>query len=55
VPVIPLADVPGRIGTDDPAQTEIEVPKLKEGVMFGFTVTLNAAVVAHCPVDGVNV
>jgi hypothetical protein len=32
-----------------------EVPKLNVGVMFGFTVTVNVAVVAHCPAVGVNV
>ena len=47
VPVTPLLDVVGRAGTPAPAQTESEVPKLNEGVIFGFTVTLNEAVVAH--------
>jgi hypothetical protein len=45
--VIPLAEVPANEGTGDPAQTVIEVPKLNEGIMFGFTVTLSDAVVAH--------
>ena len=47
VPAIPLLDVVGKAGTLAPPQTESEVPKLNEGVIFGFTVTLNEAVVAH--------
>src|SRR5436189_6292421 len=30
-------------------------PKLNVGVMLGLTVTVNVAVVAHCPAAGVNV
>jgi hypothetical protein len=47
VPVIPLPDVLGSVGTLAPLHILNEVPKLKVGVMFGFTVTLNVAVVAH--------
>jgi hypothetical protein len=55
VPVIPLSDVAGSVGTVPPLQIVNEVPKLKVGVIFGFTVTVNVAVVAHCPAVGVNV
>ena len=47
VPVIPLADVFGNAGTVPPSQIVNVVPKLKVGVMFGFTVTVNVVVVAH--------
>ena len=47
VPVIPLSDVVGRVGTVPPLQIVNDVPKLKVGVTFGFTVTVNVAVVAH--------
>jgi hypothetical protein len=55
VPVIPLSDVLGKVGTDPPAHIVNEVPKLNVGVTLGLTVTLNVAVVAHCPASGVNV
>lgn len=55
VPVIPLVDVVGNAGTAAPSQTLSVVPKLNVGVMFGFTVTVNVVVVAHCPPEGVNV
>ena len=47
VPFIPLVDADGNDGTLPPAQTDAEVPNANVGVMFGFTVTLNAVVVAH--------
>ena len=47
VPVIPLLEVPGKLGTLPPEQMDNEVPKLKAGVTFGVTVTVNVAVVAH--------
>ena len=47
VPVIPFVDVLGKVGTLAPSHILKEVPKLKVGVMFGFTVTVNVAVVAH--------
>jgi hypothetical protein len=50
-----LVDVAGNAGTVAPEQTDIAVPKLNVGVIFGVTVTINVAVVAHCPVVGVNV
>jgi hypothetical protein len=55
VPVMPLFDVEGSDGTLAPAQILRVVPKLKPGVMFGFTVTLNVAGLAHTPELGVNV
>ena len=55
VPVMPLSDVVGNAGTEPPLHIVNEVPKLKVGVTFGLTVTLNAAVVAHCPAVGVKV
>ena len=55
VPVIPLLDVVGNIGTVPPEQIVSVVPKLNVGVIFGFTVTVNVVVVAHCPSVGVKV
>jgi len=55
VPVIPFVDVVGNAGTLPPAQIVKLVPKLKVGVIFGLTVTVNVAVVAHCPAFGVKV
>jgi hypothetical protein len=54
VPVMLLVDVLGNVGTEPPLQILNDVPKLKVGVMFGLTVTVNVAVVAHCPAVGVN-
>jgi hypothetical protein len=50
-----LLDVEGNPGTVPPAHMVNDVPKLNVGVMFGFTVTVNVAVVAHCPPSGVKV
>jgi hypothetical protein len=47
VPVIPLVDVVGNNGTVPPEQIVNVVPKLNVGVIFGFTVTVKVAVVAH--------
>ena len=55
VPFIPFEDVFGKVGTVPPAQIVSDVPKLNVGVIFGFTVTVNVAVVAHCPAVGVKV
>ena len=55
VPVIPLVDVLGNVGTDPPAQMVNAVPKLNAGVIFGFTVTINVTCTAHIPAVGVNV
>jgi hypothetical protein len=53
VPVIPLFDVVGS--ADKVAPEQIGATALKVGVMFGLTVIVNVAVVAHCPTVGVNV
>ena len=55
VPVIPFADVVGNAGVAAPAQIVIDVPKLKVGVIFGLTVTVNVVGTAHKPAVGVNV
>lgn len=55
VPVMPLVDVVGSVGTVPPEQIVSAVPKLNVGVTFGFTVTVNVVVVAHNPDVGVNV
>ena len=55
VPVIPFVDVAGNAGTVPPAQIVKLVPKLNTGTMFGVTVTVNVAVVAHSPAVGVKV
>jgi len=52
---MPFVDVVTKVGTLRPAHIIKVVPKLKAGVMFGLTVTVNVAVVAHCPASGVNV
>jgi hypothetical protein len=53
VPVMPLVDVVGNVGATEPEQ--IGATASKVGVALGFTVTVNVAVVAHCPASGVNV
>lgn len=55
LPVIPLEEDPGSAGALAPEQSVSVVPKLNVGVTIGFTVTVNVAVVAHCPAVGVNV
>ena len=40
-------DVVGKAGTVPPAQIVSDKPKLNDGVIFGLTVTLNAAGLAH--------
>ena len=55
VPLIPLSEVVGSVGTADPAHMLREVPKLKVGVMFGFTVTVKLVLVAQTPAVGVKV
>ena len=47
VPVIPFPEVVGKAGTACPAQMVSEVPKLKVGVMFGFTITVKVVGLAH--------
>jgi len=55
VPVIPLVDVVGNVGTVPPEHIVNVVPKLNVGVTIGFTVTVNVVVVAQSPAVGVNV
>jgi len=45
----------GNAGTVPPAQIVRLVPKLKVGVIFGLTVTVNVVGTAHWPAVGVNV
>lgn len=40
VPVTPLDEVAGNAGTASPSQIVAAVPKVKEGVITGFTVTV---------------
>jgi hypothetical protein len=47
VPVMPLADVPGKAGTLAPSQTDIDVPKANEGVTLAAIVTLKVVDSAH--------
>ena len=55
VPVIPLVDVVGNVGTVPPEHIVSVVPKLNVGVIFGLTVTVKVVVVAQRPAVGVNV
>ena len=55
VPLIPLVELPGKVGAVAPEQRFKAVPKLNAGVMFGLTVTVNVAGKAHCPAEGVKV
>jgi hypothetical protein len=52
---MPLSETAGNEGTLEPAQIVKEVPNANVGVMFGLTVTVSEADVAHCPTVGVNV
>ena len=51
--MIPLVDVVGN--ADKAAPEQIGATAVNVGVMFGLTVIVNVAVVAHCPAVGVNV
>ena len=53
VPVIPLFDVVGS--ADKVAPEQIGATAVNVGVIFGLTVIVSVAVVAHCPAVGVNV
>jgi predicted signal transduction protein with EAL and GGDEF domain len=53
VPVMPFADVSGSAGAIEFKQSEPN--GLNVGVMFGVTVTVTIAVVAHWPSSGVKV
>ena len=50
-----MTDVVGKAGTAPSAQMVSDVPKSNVGVMFGSTVTVKIAVVAHRPAVGVKV
>ena len=47
MPVIPSDEVVGNVGTGSPAHMVLVVPKLKVGVMLGFTVSVKLVPVAH--------
>lgn len=47
VPVIPLPDVAGKVGTVPPAHIVELVPKLNVGVILGLTVTVKVVGFAH--------
>ena len=53
VPVMPLVEVVGSAASVAPAQ--IDATALNVGVIFGLTVIVSVAVVAHCPAVGVKV
>ena len=53
VPVMPLFEVVGR--ADKVAPEQIGATAVNVGVMFGLTVIVSVAVVAHCPAVGVKV
>ena len=55
VPLIPLSETEGNVGTEAPEQIFIEVPKLNTGVALGLTVTSNITGMAQRPAVGVNV
>ena len=55
VPVIPLVELFGRLGTVPPAQMVRLVPKPKVGVILGVTVTSKVVGNAHRPAVGVKV
>ena len=53
VPVKPLVEVVGN--ADKAVPEHIGATALKVGVMFGLTVIVSVAIVAHCPAVGVKV
>ena len=53
VPVMPLSDVVGKVAKVTPAQ--IGATCVNVGVIFGFTVIVIVAVIAHNPAVGVKV
>jgi hypothetical protein len=54
-PVIPLEEVPGKVGAVAFLHIDNVVPKLKVGVTFALTVTVRPVETAHCPAEGVKV
>ena len=55
LPVIGVALVDDVGNGDNVAPEQMGATALNVGVMFGLTVIVNVAVVAHCPAVGVNV
>ena len=53
VPVMPLLEVVGN--GDKTAPEQIGTTAVNIGVIFGLTVMVSVAVVAHCPAVGVKV
>jgi len=53
LPVMPLLEVVGN--TDKVAPEQMGATAVNVGVMFGLTVIVSVAVVAHCPAVGVKV
>ena len=53
LPVMPFFEVIGSGAKPSPEQMAATASKV--GVTDGFTVMVSAAVVAHCPADGVKV
>jgi len=53
LPVMPLLEVVGNAVSVAPEQ--IGATAVNVGVIFGLTVIVSVAVVAHCPAVGVNV
>ena len=51
---MPLSEVAGKTGAGSPAHIDKVVPKLKTGVMIGFTVTVKVTGGAHWPGSGVK-
>jgi hypothetical protein len=55
VPVIPFDDVLGKVATPSPSQIVALAPKVKVGVIFGLTVTVNVVPVTHPLEVAVNI
>ena len=55
VPVMPLSDVVGNVGTVPLTQKVTDVPKPNTGTTLGLTVTVNVVGNAHTPAVGVKV
>lgn len=55
LPLTPLLDTEGRVGTAPPAQMVRALPNEKVGVVFAVTVTVKAVLLAHWPAAGVKV
>ena len=55
MPIIPFVDVPGKAGTEPPAQILSVVPKVNVGVTRGITVTDIVIGIPHWPPAGVKV